>query len=327
MKRPKVPAWLVLLVLPAFTAEADAQMPAVLPAGSTPQGDILRGEGVYLTGAGIFNYYSAMGNSINTDTMIRLNEYIYQSIKQENLEKAQHRAAVLAKRRENFEKILDRVKNHPEQYDLEKGDALNSLAELLLAPEIHSSSFRLSPVLLDGATVRTIPFFYAPESTVISMTRVTPGAKWPVGLRGDSFANERRAYDVALENTLDLQNEGKLSRDSIDKLGGAIDGLLTKLNMVVKPSRNKDYVEAEIFLKRLENWKSQLRKQKVEQIVGEIEKYSGTTVHDLVLFMQRNGLRFGVPEGGNERELYPSLFAKLQQQLDTVKNSRPPTDQ
>ncbi|MBY0395297.1 MAG: hypothetical protein K2X91_02355, partial [Thermoleophilia bacterium] len=50
-------------------------------AGSTAEGDILRGGGVYLWGAGQFNLYTSMAQSIQVDTWMRLNEYIYQSLK------------------------------------------------------------------------------------------------------------------------------------------------------------------------------------------------------------------------------------------------------
>ena len=116
----------------AFSGEAVAQqfggsnrgMGGGLAPGSTAQGDILRGEGVFLMGAGYYNLNTAMANSINTDTWIRLNEYIYQSIKLENHEKALHRAAVIAERRENYEKILERNRNAPEDEKFKKKDVI-----------------------------------------------------------------------------------------------------------------------------------------------------------------------------------------------------------
>jgi len=296
-----------------------------LAPGSTVQGDALRGEGVFLMGAGYYNLNTAMANSINTDTWMRLNEYIYQSIKLENHEKALHRAEVMAKRRENYEKILDRNKNSPEERDVERGAALNAKLEELLNPKIQESVFSLSPVVLDGDTVRSIPFFYGSEGTIISINRVTPGKKrpWPVALRGDNFAHERDAYLKALENTKELQNQSKLSREAIESLGKTIDTLKMRLFNVIRPSRDKDYVEAEQFLNRLEDWKNQLRKQEIEKIAGEIEKYHGTTIHDLVRFMGRNNLRFGVAKIGDENELYTSLYAKMKQQLESVANAGP----
>ena len=45
-------------------------------AGSTAQGDYLRGAGIAAWGMGLFNYNTAVANSINLDTFIRGNEYL-----------------------------------------------------------------------------------------------------------------------------------------------------------------------------------------------------------------------------------------------------------
>jgi hypothetical protein len=282
------------------------------------QGDILRGEALGLMGAGMYNYYSAMGNSINADTMMRVNEYIYESIKHENAERARHRSMVIARNKANFAKILERIRDNPEQYDLERGDALNALCDQLLDPKVSPSSYRSVPVTLDGGTIRRIPFFYGPRNATISMARLTTAGKWPVGLRGAEFAAERRAYERALDNALDLQIEGKLSRQAIADVAAAVEALLNRLDQVIPPSNDKVYIEAKNYLKRLETSAELLKLKDVERIVGEIDKYPGTTVHDLLVFMQRNNLRFGTPEVGDERELYPNLYAALRQQLDVL---------
>src|SRR4051794_22825727 len=72
----------VLALLWAFVGQASAQVliyerNPFYGAGSTPQGDMLRGEGIFLNGAGLYNYYSSVAQSINVSTMIGLNEYIY----------------------------------------------------------------------------------------------------------------------------------------------------------------------------------------------------------------------------------------------------------
>ena len=36
-------------------------------------------------GAGMFNYYTAQADSIETDTWMRLNEYIFQSVRQASM--------------------------------------------------------------------------------------------------------------------------------------------------------------------------------------------------------------------------------------------------
>ena len=82
---------------------------------------------------------------------------------------------------------------------------------------------------------------------------------------------------------------------------------------MIEPSRDPIYLEARNYLTRLEKMKELFKYQKVELILGEIDKYSGTTVKDLVDFMKTHSLQFGVPDDiGDEQKLYNRLFASLE---------------
>ena len=61
-----------------------------------------------------------------------------------------------------------------------------------------------------------------------------------------------------------------------------------------------------------------LRKEKVERAIGEIERYSGTTVGDLMEFMQIHNLRFAAADTVEERKLLPELYASLKEQNDKL---------
>ena len=108
----------------------------VIMAGSTVQGDILRGEGIAAMGIGQGNLANAMATSINVDTSIRWNQYVYLSIQEDLRQKAIHREANRLQNLGNYNARLTRIKVNPDQIDLRKGAALNAvqLAELLLHP-------------------------------------------------------------------------------------------------------------------------------------------------------------------------------------------------
>jgi hypothetical protein len=313
---------LAAIVVMVSAAESASAQPFIgfIGAGSTYEGDVLRGQGLMLSGAGLYNYYTAEAFAINTDTMMRLNEYIYQSLKNENREKAARRAARAAEDRENYKKYQERIRNNPEELDVMKGDALNSLRERLASPAIHPSAFRRSPVPLPADVARTIPFFFGPEDAVISMRRLAvTGKRWPIALRETALKEERRAYELALNAALDQQFQGKLSSAAIDRVDQAVNDLDQELDRVFTLRNDRRYIEAKQCIKRLRESKELLKRQKIEQIIGELNKYSGTTVEDLIVFMQRNNLRFHVSEIGDERQMYPKLYAALKQQFDRVK--------
>jgi hypothetical protein len=144
-----------------------------------------------------------------------------------------------------------------------------------------------------------------------------------VGLRGPEFAPSRRAYERAVDAALEEQLEGKLSRQAIQAIETAVSNLSYTLDRVITPSRDKVYIEARNFVKQLEATTELFKRREIEQILGEIDKYSGTTVHDLVVFMKRNNLRFAVAEEiGDEQSIYTKLYAALSQQLDSVRVPR-----
>ena len=85
-----------------------AQMNFIGP-GSTAQGDYLRGVGVASFGMGVYNHQTAIANSINAETAMRINEYVYACLVNENRVNAEHREAMAAQDKENYNKIRQRI--------------------------------------------------------------------------------------------------------------------------------------------------------------------------------------------------------------------------
>jgi len=294
--------------------------------GATVQGDYLRGVGSSLRGAGYYNLTTAQAERIQVGTAIMLNEYMAAAAKQENRENAEYRAKVRARQEEARQKIRERIRNTPEESDLFKSDALNALREELMAPG-NESAIRLYRLPLAGDTVRRIPFFFAQEDKTFSMQRLSAKGKWPVGLRGQEFSRERKHYENVVDNALDQLNagKGKLMVGDVKAVVEAVQILKEKLDQVHPPSRDKIYLDARNYLKQLEASAEMLKSHKIEQIICEIDKYSGTSLSDLLLFMQRNHLMFGVAaEIGDERTLYRELYAALQEQKNGRADGREP---
>ena len=107
----------------------------------TPEGSLARGLGQYYTGAGIYNKMTAIGDSINADTMMRWNEYMYEA----HLEATRRN---VARRRGNSERIrtarreiLKNLQENPTARDIENGNALNAAITQFSDPQ--NFQFRL----------------------------------------------------------------------------------------------------------------------------------------------------------------------------------------
>jgi len=283
-------------------------------AGSTVQGDILRGEGIAAWGFGQYNLATAMAGSINTDTAIRLNQYLYLSIEEDLHKKFLHRQM-----RQQRDSALEfqtekRLREAPNRSDLYKGDALNITVKDLLNPKISRSNYRsMEAPQLDGDVIRTIPFTYAAGAATFSMERLLGRKVWPLCMRGPEFRPEREAYKAAVDAAIEQAVEDKLTQPYVLGIERAVKGLSDKIDLVVDQTRTEDLKQARNFVKQAGDVCRLLQLRQVERVLVEMQTYSGKNVADLVLFMERHRLQFGVADSPDETTLYPKLYAALQE--------------
>ena len=83
--------------------------------GGTVQGDIARGLGYFNMGAGIYNRETAQARSINTDTAMRWNEYVYRSQQEGTREYYARRDANLARDRDAYNTFTKRMQDQPDR--------------------------------------------------------------------------------------------------------------------------------------------------------------------------------------------------------------------
>jgi hypothetical protein len=309
-----------LLIVALMAPTARAQFNFVGP-GSTVQGDYFRGVGVAAFGMGVYNHQTAIAYAITADTDIRLNQYIYESLRNENRMNAEHRAAMVRKNKEDFSKRRERIMQRPEAHDVNKGDALNAVLEQLNNPKIQESSSRSVAVPLSVDEVRRIPFKLGAKGVMrFSIARLTAkgSGKWPVAFQDHQFDGERRGFERALDNALEQQYKGAMQMEAIKAVQKAVDNLEYRLEKVVGRIPDKLYFEARDRLKEMMSTVEMLKTHAIEQALGELDRYAGTTVNDLRVFMRKHNLQFADAGNPEEKELYPELYAKLTAQKDKV---------
>jgi hypothetical protein len=308
------------LLIPILMATPVGAQPTIITAGSTPEGDYLRGVGIAAQGMGQFNLLTAEADAINTQTAMTWNDYVFAATKSQSRELAQRKAYERAKHAEEYKAIQKRYLENPEALDVRTGNALNVILEQLKNPKISDSSYRSAEVSLPVDLVRRIPFKLGEKNETFSMDRLSlkGKAKLPPALQDPQFRRNLRAYERVLNDAMEQAIDGKMTFAAIEAVDKAVDDLVIKLNEVVTPSRDRLYMEAKQKLDELRKVVQLLKTHKVQQAFVEIDKYHGTTVNDLRLFMQRHNLRFATAETLDERTLYPELYASLAIQRDKV---------
>lgn len=283
---------------------------AVGGGGATAPGDIARGLGYYNMGAGIYNQQTAVANSINTDTVMRWNQYLYSSQQEAN----RYERALLARRQartaEAHAAIEKRIRENPSADDIANGDALNNILDEVTDPKIHSSALRLATTKLPAKLVRSLPFVNASEAVSISLDKLTAEGGWPAALRDPRLDEERKAYSEAIDKALEEDKEGEISSTTLASIRERLGRLRAKLE--ANPPADKARLrEAEAYLKTLYGLTKMLERPDVEKIIAELDSIKETSLGSLLGFMHTFNLRFGKATTAAERNAYQQLYPLL----------------
>ena len=189
--------------------------------GGTAQGDIARGLGYFNMGAGIYNRQTAIARSINTDTEIRWNQYVYLSQQEATRQYFARRDSAIAKDRNAYDALMKRIQDDPTARDVENGDALNAALDQLSDPRIHSSALRMADASIAAKTIRDIPFRHASEAMAFSLSQLKAAVQWPAVLLESRFATERADFEKAVDEVRkENQENGQVAARTLMRSGG-----------------------------------------------------------------------------------------------------------
>jgi hypothetical protein len=287
-------------------------------AGSTPPGDILNGLGAAAVGAGLYNVNSATAWSILTDAWIRENQYLYEARRQWAFERAVHYAYRHRRNVSTWEKIHERITNHPELADIHRGDTLNALTQTILDAKVPPSAQRFPRIGVPGGWLQAVPLVHAPTQSTVTLARLELPENGPLLLREPALDAARRRYETALDAVLAQVAARALSIPALDALDHTINDLRTVLELNTSLGSAADCKHARDVLDHLSESARALRNPGVPGVVSEVNAYHGTTIGDLVSFMKRHELRFGRAESPAERELFETLYPLLAQHREKL---------
>ncbi|WP_435007890.1 hypothetical protein P12x_005153 [Tundrisphaera lichenicola] len=277
----------------------------------TPQGDMARGAGMYAMGMGQYNLDTAKANSIDADTMMRWNQYIYNS----RLEGARLNRERMARqeqnRRENSEAIRLRLRNSPNQVDISSGNALNVTLDELSNPRIFQKAvYQGSKLKLGGELIRNIPFSYAAAAISISFHQLTQGRP-PACLRRDEFTPDiEKLKEIVAELRREGEESGTTKPETILKAKDQIVVIRTKVEATF-PRSSQDFRDASRYLKALYGLATMLETPAVDLLLAGVENRPEATLGDLLAFMAAYNLRFGASQNPQQRQAFLTLQPML----------------
>ena len=126
--------------------------------------------------------------------------------------------------------------------------------------------------------------------------------QWPLALRVDAFKPEREGLRKAVQVALGGRQEGRprARRRSRPSRPPSIDSGSSSRSSSRQTS--PDYIPAHDTIKAMAGLTKMLYSPKVEEIIAELEDYQGTTLGDLLSFMQAFNLRFAPANSFRQRQ-------------------------
>ena len=260
------------------------------------EGSVLRGMGAYAEGEGVYNYDTAKADAINTDSAVRLNQYLYNSDLEARRRYRTHQQAKLKMDRAKYDAYQNRIRSNPTKEDIDSGQALNVLLAQFTDPKVVSgsgSTLRMADAKVPAASIRLIPFRDDTDAITISLDELTDPKSWPAPLRAEAFQAEREAYQKAVDEALaEDKDDGTLKPETVAKVRESVGQLYKKVDQSIPKTKQPDHLQAMNYLKGLAGLSRMLEKPNVDKVLAQLEKVENTTLGNLIAFMHSYNLRF-----------------------------------
>jgi len=285
----------------------------------TPQGSIAQGLGAYAAGQGVYNYDAAVASSINEDTVVRYNQYLYNSMLEARRRYNRENANRLKLSDAQYQARQARIRDNPSKEDIDSGDALNVILDQLSDPKVmQGSSLRLANATVSPQAIREIPFRDETDAITLSLDEMTDPKNWPLPLRADTFKPEREAYQKAVDDALAEDKDGTLKPETVARVRNAVAALYRKVDETIPKTQQPEHGQATNYLKGLAGMSRMLDRPNVDAILAELEKVQTTTVGNLLAFMHSYNLRFAPAQNAKQRAIYRDLMPQMVQSRDKI---------
>lgn len=283
----------------------------------TVAGDEARGLGMFAAGLGTYNLQTAQADSIDADTVMKWNEYLYQSQRSADVRRRERADRRLARNTEQAEANLARLRDNPTTADIVSGDALNTALSEINDPRIYVKALEGAKAKIGGDKIRIIPFRYNAAAITVSVHQIATGDV-PAGLRRPEFAADLQALK-SLDEQIIRQVEADQEPDpaTVKKLLGAIYAAEEKAVQVL-PANSLELKQAQKHLKALHGLVAMIKTPSLDTYLAGVENRPEASLGELIQFMNAFNLRFGAATTPRQREVYTALYPSLDALRDQI---------
>jgi hypothetical protein len=282
---------------------------------ATVLGDEARGMGIFAAGAGQYNLNTAQADAINIDTMMRFNEYLWESQQLANQRYFRKQAERRQLVNERIATTYARLRDNPDRADVHRGDALNVMLDELNAPGVYIRTIIAAQAPLASALVKNVPFRYAPQAISISLNDLTH--RVPAVIKEPKFDKERLALEASTAKAKnESETDDQISIETLKSVQAAIKALHDKIKSDIPAGRSRN--EADNFLKAAYGLARMMESPEISVFLKELDKVDNTKLASLLGFMYSFNLRFAPAATPPQRNAYDEIFTKLRALRDQV---------
>lgn len=296
---------------------------------STVQGDAARGMGAFAAGAGAYNVQTAQARSINANTAMQANDYMYAITRRNAANEMQHMARRKNDVNETAAKTYSRLHDNPSPSDIHRGDALNVVLDELTDPQVYSQVVQKATQPVNTDLVKNIPFQYAAQMITISLEDVSARGMPDTLATDPAFEQNRQAMrSLVAQARKEAEAESQISIDTLRKCRATIKEWQQKVASTYdQGTRNRS--EADNYLKALYGLTKMLETPAIDKFLRGLNKYETTPLGRLLTFMHNFNLRFGAAKSPMQEAAYDQLYPMLVKLRDSaqVQTSNPVTAQ
>jgi len=292
-------------------------------AGSTVQGSAAAGMGNFAAGAGSYNVQTAQARSINTQTAMQFNDYMYAVNKQNAATNLARRQQQQKNVNESADATYKRLHDNPDPHDIHTGDALNIVLTELVNPKVYTQVVQKATMPIDSQLVKNINFQHAANMILISLGDVSSRGVPDALATSPNFETDRQAIRaIVAKGRQEASSSNQVSPETLTNFRAAVQAAKDKADtLFAQGTRQRD--EADNFLKALLGLSRMLERPDIEEFLKGLNRYPTTTMGHLVTFMHSFNLRFGVAKTPEQEAAYDQIYPMLVQLRDQAQAQGP----
>lgn len=276
----------------------------------TVEGEQTKGLGMLAAGMGYYNYHTALANSIEADTMMRWNQYIFRS-QQEATRQYAETVARRDKRTKKAQAEIDRrLRENPDQRDIHSGAALNVAVDDITDPRAYYRPMKSAKMVVRRGAFRDIPFQNAGAGVSISINQIM-NLELPKSLMLSTFESDRAAIKA-----IHLKLERRLENGDVPDTATLAEA---KKNVEIArfkafklyDKNSRELVSSEGYLSALAAFYDMFDSPALSVLLSGGETAPEITLNQLIDFMNTYKLRFGRAVDSKQRAAYAEIFPML----------------